>query len=466
MTSVFISHASRDKPLVDRFVDLLETGVGVAGADVVASSIEGRGVPAGVDYRAYLRNKLEDAGVVIFLLSPQFYASPFCMAELGAAWGLGLRVFLLVVPPLDPMAVTDVFGNVQLELVSSTSSLDKLLDELNELLELSGSVARWTTRRDQFVSWLDDQSTDLAGVDQADAAGDEPAWRDRGIWNKSIVDGTLYIGNGYSTIDLKRKIGADLASGSVLPTVYAYITNHGYQNWLSLTQDPGYVYYRHALDLYNSQSGALAKIIKTAVGGSSDLDLVSLGPGDGRKDLLLLRALARLSDPARLYYYPFDINPSMVSSSMKMVGGDSELRDIKVKAIVADFDALPQFKRIYQFRTGPNVLLLLGNTLGNMPNERSLLERIHKRAMMQNDILIVEVRNRYVESDPERALGAQELNKRFDFGPLEYLGVPFDREQLDYSVVEHRSVVSNTLTVAATYARCKCRGPGSDRTLD
>ncbi|HYM46641.1 MAG TPA: toll/interleukin-1 receptor domain-containing protein, partial [Solirubrobacteraceae bacterium] len=98
---LFISHSSVDKPLVASFVRLLETGMAVPGDQILASSVEGRGVPPGVDYRAYLKRELAGSDAVLFLLSPAFYQSPFCMAEYGAAWALESDIFVLVVPPIS-----------------------------------------------------------------------------------------------------------------------------------------------------------------------------------------------------------------------------------------------------------------------------------------------------------------------------------------------------------------------------
>jgi hypothetical protein len=447
MARVFLSHASEDEELVDEFVDLLETGVGLRGNDVYASSIEGRDTPSSVDYRAYIKQELAGAAAVVFLLSAAFYDSPFCMAELGAAWGLDSDVFLLVVPPLSRRDISDVFGNVEVESVTAKRSLHKLATFLRKKLDLDFDIGRWDAKCSQFVDWV--RGRPDSGTARRLTSGD-----DRGWWDKSIVDGTLYIGNSYTTIDIKSAIIRDIAKGSALPTVYAYLTNSGYRNWLSLTEDPGYAYFRDAMRLYEQRAPTLAAEITNAV-GSRDLDVISLGPGNGRKDLLLLRALAGREGASSFYYYPFDVNSSMISSSMKLVGGDARLEDIKVKAILAEFDALPQFRRVYQYRSGPNVLLLLGNTLGNLPNDRQFLDRIYKRAMGERDLLVLEIRNLHVESDPETDLGAEERNKRFDFGPLEYVGVPFEANRLEYEELSARqSLVEGTRTVAAKYAGC------------
>ncbi|HTA33954.1 MAG TPA: L-histidine N(alpha)-methyltransferase [Solirubrobacteraceae bacterium] len=438
---MFISHASADKELVDSVVDLLETGVAVPGDEIFASSVEGRDIPSSVDYRGYIRERLETAAAVIFLLTPEFYRSPFCMAELGAAWMVESDLFVFVVPPIERQDIHDVLGNRQIEELDKARSLNKLFDFLQPKFGGGGKVARWEAKRTTFTKYVKTLTA---------AAASQAAAHDRGVWTEYVVDGTLYIANnGYATIDLKSAIIGDLKAGGVLPTVYAYLTSLGYHNWISLTDDPGNVYFRDAVELYKSHSRTLAKTIIDAVG--DELDIISLGPGNGQKDLLLLRSLARLRDASKLYYYPFDVNEGMIATSMRLVGGDQQLRTISVKAMLADFSSLSQFKFVYQYRRAPNVFLFLGNTLGNLDNDMKFLAQLRTTAMATGDLLVVEVRNQSLRTDPEQDLGAEDRNKRFDFGPLEFIGVPYRADNLKYEVLENQSVVPGTLTTVARY---------------
>src|ERR1039458_2333317 len=98
--NVFISHASTDKSLVDSFVQLLEGGVGVRHSQIFCSSVEGHGIPPGKDFKAYIKEKLSEAELVFALISKNFYASAFCMCELGAIWIQAKGFIPVVVPPL------------------------------------------------------------------------------------------------------------------------------------------------------------------------------------------------------------------------------------------------------------------------------------------------------------------------------------------------------------------------------
>jgi hypothetical protein len=457
VTDIFISHARADKKLVDAFVDLLVTGVGVSGkrGAIFATSVEGRGIGSAVDYRSHITSRLKDAKVAIFLVTPQYYKSTFCMAELAIAWGTGINSLIRLVPPLTPSKTKWFFGNLQLEKLDR-AGLNTLCDHVQTTLKLGSDVARWDDRRDDFrkrlPALLAPSSRRSRRPAQSSASlSTEPLAR-FGAWSQRVVDGMLYIANGYTTIDIKAALLRDIDRGDVLSPVFSYLTNNGYHNWMALTDDPSYEYYSHAVELYRKRSGSLVDAITNAAG--STLDVISLGPGNGSKDKLFLRALARKQSPEHIFYYPFDVSESMISTSMRKVGQDSELSGISVKAILAEFGALPEFRALFHHRPGANIFMLLGNTIGNLSDERSFLKNLHNNAMSIGDILVLEVCNQ-TSSDPEG--GYSDFNKRFDFGSLEYLGVEYEPDKLTYSPGEGPSRVVGTQTIIAQYKDCHIR---------
>jgi hypothetical protein len=86
--NVFISHADNDASLANKLTDLLLVGLGLKAADVFCTSLAGLGIPAGQDFKGYIRKELADSTVVIALLSPNYYASTFCLCEAGSTWVL------------------------------------------------------------------------------------------------------------------------------------------------------------------------------------------------------------------------------------------------------------------------------------------------------------------------------------------------------------------------------------------
>lgn len=84
---IFISHATADKPIVEKFVTLLEQ-IGVKQDQLFCSSVAGYGIPQGSgDLYDFIRNEMSNDNLfVIMMLSKNYYNSPACLNEMGAAW--------------------------------------------------------------------------------------------------------------------------------------------------------------------------------------------------------------------------------------------------------------------------------------------------------------------------------------------------------------------------------------------
>jgi TIR domain len=149
---IFLSHASKDKPLADKLVDLLTLGCAVDPNDILCTSLEGKGIPAGTSsFIQFLRAQIQKPDLVILLLSENFFASQFCVCELGAVWGMDLSYFPIVVPPLDKTKLKAVLAVAQAGDILNTTWLDELRDGVKEKVNVSVRTATWTVKRDEFL---------------------------------------------------------------------------------------------------------------------------------------------------------------------------------------------------------------------------------------------------------------------------------------------------------------------------
>ena len=282
----------------------------------------------------------------------------------------------------------------------------------------------------------------------------------RGEHFEGIIDATIYLHMDSLLGRVDHRLRELLNSGQPIPTYYAYLTHHGYLNWVRLTEDHRYTYYRSSVELCEAKATEIAAEIVRAV-GHADVDYVALGPGTGSKDRALVSSLVA-ADPAGgpLFYYPYDINPAMIVHAIQAVlSGELEDR-VYVKGIIAPFDSLGLFSYVYKDRAGPNVLALLGNTLGNMSDDTGFLETLFSNGMWDGDILLLEVRC-HVDRDAVHAPGiGEELKRRFNFGPLEILGASYDdhRDLITIQRERSRSVIPNTVTTVTRCEQVRCGG--------
>ena len=86
---LFISHSSLDKEYVEALVEFLQK-IGMSNKNMFCSSVEGYKIPWGNDIYDYLASEFNNKNdlLVLFVLSDNYYKSPACLNEMGAAWVL------------------------------------------------------------------------------------------------------------------------------------------------------------------------------------------------------------------------------------------------------------------------------------------------------------------------------------------------------------------------------------------
>jgi hypothetical protein len=143
---IFISHAWADRKLADLLRDRLVLG-GIPRERIFYSSSRATGIPSGTDVRAQLRRELQQAGLVIELVSTTFLTRPMCLIELGAAWALEKSTYPIVVPPLTRNQAVAQIGDVRMGQLSSDEEIDDVFDELQDRLRsdlgLSTTATAW-----------------------------------------------------------------------------------------------------------------------------------------------------------------------------------------------------------------------------------------------------------------------------------------------------------------------------------
>lgn len=56
---IFISHANKDKDLVEAIVELIEEGIGVPENQIFCSSLKGYGIPVGENFISYIKSQIQ-----------------------------------------------------------------------------------------------------------------------------------------------------------------------------------------------------------------------------------------------------------------------------------------------------------------------------------------------------------------------------------------------------------------------
>jgi hypothetical protein len=178
---IFISHASADSGVADLLRDTLILG-GVPADRLFYSSARGSGIPAGRDVQTRLRLELQDARMVVELISPTFLRRPMCLIELGAAWVLEKSTYPIVVPPLTRDEAVRNIGNVHMGQLKEDRDIEEVFDELHDRLtnelQITLRTTDWNRASRDFKRRIGDALTTVKeavdSVSSSDSAPSQP----------------------------------------------------------------------------------------------------------------------------------------------------------------------------------------------------------------------------------------------------------------------------------------------------
>ncbi len=281
------------------------------------------------------------------------------------------------------------------------------------------------------------------------------AWGDAAKAKNDYADAVL--ATSESRADLVSEFLSRARDGEVIPTKCLYYTDLGGELWLKICHYEHYRAYRNSLALLKNKQRDITERLRE-LAGDPEIDLISLGIGDGRKDALLLEELTTYLPAGKyIHYFPVDINQSMLANGMRNAIDNLDSTRVRVKAILSDLTRIHHYKEIYEIRPKRNIFTILGNTLGNN-DEKAILEALMK-AMLPGDLLLLEVSVIEEEAAAYLSDGLNELIRRHDFSPFVSLGLSFEDENVglryvdarEADVAAARSVFENTQSVVGIY---------------
>lgn len=182
--------------------------------------------------------------------------------------------------------------------------------------------------------------------------------------------------------------------------------------WLALCSDGAYRNYVRSRSLIAQSAGDLVRYTPSGL-----VEVLSLGAGQGDKDLLVLQALQRRGNgDARVSYVPVDTSQALLELACR--GADEA--GIPTRGIKADFTNSAQLSALQpQATTPPRLVMLLGNTLGAFD---PLAEARELRNLLRpGDLLLVD--GEIYDSRQTVAGYDNPLNRRFAWAPLHAVGI-------------------------------------------
>lgn len=165
-----------------------------------------------------------------------------------------------------------------------------------------------------------------------------------------------------------------------------YLTPDQSQAFLDLEKDEDYKrdIVETEMNLINNNIDSIISMIN-----SNKINLIDLGCGDGKKAVIFLKKLKKVGrGDTRVRYCPVDISAYMVEKAL------TNIREAEVEEIVnfqwniSDFENIENIASVLRFgEFKKNLILLLGNTLGNFEINELLYEI--RSSMSGEDVLVI-----------------------------------------------------------------------------
>lgn len=153
--TIFISHATKDKEIIDAFVDIILHGALSVPIDkIFCVSTDGTKIKSGADWRDSINESLLSAKVNFLLITPNYKESEVCLNEMGAAWVTSATVLPLIIDPINYKTVGVIQEPNQIEKLLDEKSLDRIKDIVQEKLEIPTALIksdRWTAKKKEFI---------------------------------------------------------------------------------------------------------------------------------------------------------------------------------------------------------------------------------------------------------------------------------------------------------------------------
>ena len=160
---IFISHSTDDKEYIKILVALFED-MGLDNTQVFCSSLPGYDIPIGKNILDYLREQFSKFKLhVVIVHSTNYYKSPVCLNEMGAAWVLRSNCTSFLLPNFEFSDMCGVVNNDAIAIKLDTDEIE-LKDKLNELYDMVASEfdlrkkaqITWEHKRDLFIKEIKD----------------------------------------------------------------------------------------------------------------------------------------------------------------------------------------------------------------------------------------------------------------------------------------------------------------------
>jgi len=207
-------------------------------------------------------------------------------------------------------------------------------------------------------------------------------------WSLSLV-GEDQAGNLAALMrDLRRRPSAT-GEGKRITSGFSYLGPEAAIAWAKACRDPLYPVMKTSIESFDQRWRSIRAGLDRA-----PYHYVSLGPGDGQKDTVILRDLRR--DNPQLCYIAVDMSAEMLRLATQDLTRNLRLSSRQILPVQLDFSSEENIAELARLLRGlfggePVLFSLLGNTMANFENDVELLRMLASHLLRPQDRFVLEV---------------------------------------------------------------------------
>ena len=267
----------------------------------------------------------------------------------------------------------------------------------------------------------------------------------------SRVSPNWYVPPGFDSVQMIADLAQQLnGSGGNIEQTYVYMDHKSAFDWIALCNAPTYTAgFRDVLPF-----GPLVKHLRE-ITGQVGLDLIALGPGDGKNEVRMVQHLLEVTDRPSIRFYLVDASQPLLSRAFKHAMDTlDDQSGVFVCAIQGNFHHLARYTQLHYTPARSHrrrVYTMFGGTLGNIEHEPQFF-RNSLIAAAPGDLLVLDISLAFASvedpkeiwrRDPALAHSIPSAHERWLRGPLARYCIGMTDVKFSYELDMDRPIASS-----------------------
>ena len=198
-----------------------------------------------------------------------------------------------------------------------------------------------------------------------------------------------YVPPGFDSMKMLSEFTSQInGGGGAIEQTHVYLDHKSALDWIQLCNMPKYQAWRDCFP-HEDTAACIRSVVEQA-----GLDLIALGPGDGKTEVQLVRSILSDGERANIRLYLLDASQPLLGRAFRhAMDSFDDLPGMFVCAIQGNFHHLPRYMQLHYTPARSHrrrIYMMLGCTLGNLEHEPHFFQHAMSGAA-PGDLLMFDV---------------------------------------------------------------------------